>query len=111
MDTKKIKHTMSDGCIVNSAIENILEDKTGHKLNRLKCVLHPLDTMARDSDKAIQEMEVECAIDKPKDLFINRKESIMRRVIRGIGKLWFNNKFGLTQELKLCHTECYNRGQ
>ena len=102
---QKIKNTMSDGCIVNSAIENILEDKIGHQLNRIKCVVHPLDTMARDSDKAIQEMEGECAIDKPKDLFINRKESIMQGVIRGIGKLWFNNKFGLAQELKLCYTE------
>ena len=30
---QKIKNTMSDGCIVNSATENILEDQIGHKLN------------------------------------------------------------------------------
>ena len=50
--------------------------------------------MASDSEKVIQEMEGDCAIEKPKDLFINRKESIMQGIIRGIGKLWYN-KFGL----------------
>ena len=62
-------------------------------------LVHPLDTMATDSEKAIQQIGTGCAIEKPKDIFINRKESITQGVIRGIGKLWFNNKFGLIQEL------------
>ena len=96
---EKIKNSMSDRCIVNQAVETILEERIGHKLNSFKCAVHPLDTMARDSEKAIQEIETGCAIEKPKDLFINRKESITQGIIRGIGKLWYNDKFGLIQEL------------
>ena len=69
------------------------------ELNHFKCAVHPLDTIAKDCDKLIRDTH-EKDLQKPNQLFTSRGDSVTLTLVKGVSKLWFNDKFGTRQELE-----------
>ena len=94
----KIKNTMSDRCKTNACIEKKLDEQMDHDIYHWKCSVHPLDTIAKDSNKTIKN-SYEKDILRPVDLFVPQYESITLGIIKGVSKIWSFAKVGLQQEV------------
>ena len=89
---------MSDRCKTNACIEKKLDKQMDHDIYHWKCSVHPLDTIAKDSDKTIKN-SYEKDIPRPVDLFVPQYESITLGIIKGVSKIWSSAKVGLQQEV------------
>ena len=99
----QVKNTMSDRCITNKALDDKLEQIKGGKLNRFKCAMHPLDSIAKECEKSVQRFEEKVGINAKKSSgnypFIHHGESNSQAVIRTTSKLFHDTKFNCSTEL------------
>ena len=49
---------MTDRCKTNNAVDRIMGQKLGKGLTSFRCAMHPVDGMAKDSEKVIKSFEV-----------------------------------------------------
>lgn len=93
---------MSDRCTTNKALEDLLEAEKGGPVNRFKCGIHPLDTIARDCDKHVREYETDISFTekRPKGNypFIHRTESHTQALIRTAGKIFHDTAYSCSHE-------------
>ena len=100
---QKVKNTMSDRCITNTAIHRKLEDITQSKMNQFKCGMHPLDTMAKDCEKIIKQFESNRNINKIHSMkmpYMYRGESMTQALIRVVSKLFHSTQYSCSGQLK-----------
>lgn len=89
---------MSDRVIVNKCIEDQLSAEKGSKLNTFKCAIHPLDTIAKNTDGVLVNFEEEQHVDI-KQFFKRRGESFTQALIKGVGKLFYSESVGCNKDL------------
>ena len=100
---ENITNVMSDRCATNKALEDLLEAEKGGKLNRFKCGLHPLDTVARDCDRGARTFEADIKLveKRPKGNypFTHRSESHTQALIKTAGKLFHDTAYSCHHEI------------
>nr|XP_054756519.1 uncharacterized protein LOC129262428 [Lytechinus pictus] len=53
----KTTNTMTDRCITNDSVDKKLEKEKNIHLNKFRCAMHPLDTIAKEVNKALKKMD------------------------------------------------------
>lgn len=96
-----ISNTMTDRVVTNACVDRLLEtDVLGNKVNSFRCAIHPLDTIAKDSEKRIIEAEKDMVPLPPNViLFKRRGESDTQALIKNTGKLFYNDATGCCNDL------------
>ena len=104
-----VANTMSDRCTTNNVIDEKLEEAIGRPLNRFKCAMHPLDSIAKAVDKSVKLFEDRrlTSLKKRGSLpFIHRGESQNQALIRTTSKIFHSTKYScreeMTQHLRSC---------
>ena len=99
----RVKNTMSDRCITNKALVDKLEQIKGGTLNRFKCAMHPLDSIAKECEKSVHRFEQKTGMNNKKSSgncpFIHHGESNSQADIRTTSKLFHDTKFNCSTEL------------
>ena len=95
---KDVTNSMSDRCVVNKCVEDSLSAKKEQNLNTFKCSVHPLDSMAKGSDKTVTKFENDNQLDI-KQLFRKSGESYTQALIKCVGKLFYNDKVGCSKDI------------
>lgn len=54
----EVTNTMTDRCSTNDAVDRQLEEQRNIKVNKFRCSMHPLDSFARDANKALKRLDV-----------------------------------------------------
>ena len=101
---QNVSNTMTDRCPTNSAIENILDSDRDVKLNRFRCAMHPLDSMAKECEQVVFNFEQSnkiCDTKNPKLKypFLNRGESNTKALVRTTAKLFYDLQYNCDKEL------------
>lgn len=96
-----ISNTMSDRVVTNACVDRLLEsDVLGNKVNSFRCAIHPLDTIGKESEKCIRQVEKEMTpIPLNVMLFKCRGESDTQALIKNTGKLFYNDATGCCKDL------------
>ena len=102
---QKVANTMTDRCATNSAVDDQLEILKGTKINRFRCAMHPLDTMAKSCEKVVKTYEESVSINNQKKKaqypFQHRGESNTQALVRTSAKLFHDNKYSCAHELNV----------
>lgn len=88
---KNISNTMTDRAAVNTSIDNKLSNITEKPINSFRCGMHPLDTLAKACDHALNEL------DQPNNyprLYKRRGESSVACLLRKVCDLFHNESTG-----------------
>ena len=94
-----ISNTMTDRHGINTAIDNILESKTGKHWNKLRCSMHPLDTFNKACDKVLADAK--CGMENKyfQMPFVPRGESMPQALLRTTDKLFHNAELNLGEDI------------
>lgn len=99
----EVANTMTDRCQTNKAVDHKLEHKKGSTINQFRCAMHPLDTFAKDCDKAVKHFEVDIdLVGKRKGArypYSHRNESSTQALVRTSAKLFHDTQYNCDQEL------------
>ena len=112
-----ITNTMTDRSITNSSIDRKLEELKGSDINKFRCAMHPLDSMAKGCEKVVKQYEIsqkEFDQSNKKMPYLHRGESFTQGLIRIVSKIFHNTQYSCNREhvkyLKdLEVTSCYEK--
>ena len=97
---------MSDRAVVNTCLENQLDQRLGKPLNKFKCQMHPLDSFAHATEKDVKTFENQKALDvgvredEPAHMpFLQKGESEAKGLIRASSKIFHSTKYSLRVEM------------
>ena len=96
---KKVTNTMTDRHIVNTAVDETLEEKKGSEIHKFRCAMHPLDSFQKSSNKILGEEE---DIDQKKYShmpYTHRGESMTQALIRLVDKLFHDQSIAIGADL------------
>lgn len=90
---------MTDRCSTNDAVDRQLEEQRNIKVNKFRCSMHPLDSFARDANKALKRLDVnkERTCKMP---FNKGGECNAQAFIRVASKLFTSDSCGDSTELR-----------
>ena len=89
-----VQNTMTDRCKTNEAIDKSLENEIGHNINSFRCSMHPLDSIAKEANKALKSVEADMPKPKGACPYTKSGESKVQALIRVASKLFNNDSCG-----------------